>query len=172
MISKELQTKIDDLFKHTRILGEYIFTDDEYQEIKSETKLAIRNTLQTRDIYYAIRVEKIIFITLVELAKRWQSKIVDDNDDDDDSGFWNYIYNELEIDLISDGGFEARVFEILRQIVKRLAPTVGRAYNKKWYYGTLLMHGLAPQKSLYALFDLAYNIYKNDFMFEYSVDDA
>jgi hypothetical protein len=151
-----------------RIVGNMIFDDTEYEELLDKTRRISKDFLygNTNQINY--RNYEIIFVTLIETAKRWK-KI--DYDDNDESGFWDYVFKTI-LGLGKDENYHKIYNEYLR-LIKTLCKEKSIIFvekNKK-YYTTLMLHAFAPDKSIFSFLDLCYNIYKKDLNFNYSSSD-
>ncbi|MDD3960512.1 MAG: hypothetical protein PHT77_01465 [Bacteroidales bacterium] len=163
----ELLQKIDRIFNEHKLLGNYDFTEDEYSILLENVGQLCRDFLYHGSEFEAIH-HKLIFATLVEIAKRWKDS---DNEDDteDNSRFWDYIskflVNENIINQKLYHAFIAVIFQLGRQ---QLVPTV---LTGKRYYSTIMMHSFAPKDSIFSFFELCYNIFKKDLDFGFTTDD-
>ncbi len=85
----ELLQKINKIFIEHKLLGNFDFTEDEYSELLENVGL-LCNSLFIM-VTYLTKHHKLIFTTLVEIAKRWKDS---DNEDDaeENSRFWDYVY--------------------------------------------------------------------------------
>ncbi len=86
-LSEELKDKIASAIKNNRLIGNARFTEEEYHAMLNITRRIWSN--------YAWReFDDVNFVTLVEIAKRWRR---DEGSEADESGFWDYVFDELEL---------------------------------------------------------------------------
>ncbi|GAB6395606.1 MAG: hypothetical protein MdMp024_1918 [Bacteroidales bacterium] len=148
--------------KEHKLIGNQDFTADEYSVIvDAVTELCQNNEFKKTDY-------KLIFFTLVEIAKRWKdSDTVEDNEEN--SGFWRFVFKTLtSIDAYNQtlySQFTSLISEMGRQ---NQIPVV---QTGKKYYATLMMHAFAPKKSIHSFFDLCYTVFKKDLDFGFTSDD-
>ena len=82
----ELLQKIDRIFAENKLLGNYDFTEDEYSALLENVGLLCSSLLSYGNVFEE-NYHKLIFATLVEIAKRW--KDFDNKDDtEENSRFW------------------------------------------------------------------------------------
>lgn len=155
-----LLKKINEIYEQHQVIGEVNFTDEEFIVLSDLSIRAIQKASAMNNKNVSVSESRFIFIVLVEIAKRWN---INDFDDDKDQGFWDFVCKNLEIKNTNEN------YKILTNVIKSL--DVSKATNTKKHYSTVLMHALSPQKSLFAFFDLCYNIYRHDLDFSYSQED-
>lgn len=165
MITTELTQKVENAILDNRLIGNVSFSDDEYEALLEYTRdLSLP---YSRGIGSYLRGDdKIIFVTLVEIAKRWK-KI--DDDENDESGFWEFVFKTV----IGTDGHDAKLYKAYTELIHSLGyhKKILIANTAKKYWATLMMHAFSPIKSIYAFFDLGYNIYKRDLDFNYTDSD-
>ena len=163
----ELLQKIDRIFAENKLLGNYDFTEDEYSALLENVGLLCSSLLSYGNVFEE-NYHKLIFATLVEIAKRW--KDFDNKDDtEENSRFWDYISKHLiNEDYINQKLYQAFTDVISQLGRKHLIPIV---LTGKKYYSTLMMHSFAPKNSIFSFYDLCYNIFKNDLDFGFTNDD-
>lgn len=163
----ELLQKINRIFIENKLLGNYDFTEDEYSALLENVGL-LSNSLLSYGNVFEDKHHKLIFTTLVEIAKRWKDS---DNEDDteENSRFWDYISKHLiNEDYINQKLYQAFT-DVISQLGKQhLLPIV---LTGKKYYSTLMMHSFAPRNSIFSFYDLCYNIFKKDLDFGYTNED-
>ena len=134
-----------------------MFSEDEYSEMLdcvgdlfSNYKSDYRN------------FDALVFVTLVEIAKRWKDS---DSFDNSDGSFWRYVFKTLfgwdEVDQ--------KIRNVFVRIIYSLKIPVVQTGQK--YYATIMMHAFAPQNSMCSFFDLCYNVFKKDLDYGFTVDD-
>jgi len=153
---------------YNHIIGNTVFDDTEYEELLDITRKISKCFLDGSAYHINSREHEIIFVTLIETAKRW--KRIDD-DENDESGFWDYVFKTI-LGLENDQNYQ-KLYKEYRYIIKTLCNdrSVLFAKNKNKYYTTLMLHAFAPDRSIFAFLDLCYNIYKKDLNFNYSSSD-
>lgn len=150
---------VEPVFNENTLIGNHDFTEDEYSLMVDSVGALCDNF--DKNSY------KLIFATLVEIAKRWKQS---DNtkDDEENNGYWDYVFKTLH-----DSDIDQQLCQKYRYVIGWLGtnstiPIVKCGHS---YYATLMMHAFAPKSSLYAFFDLCYNIYKKDLDFGFTPDD-
>jgi len=163
----ELLQKINRIFKENKLLGNYDFTEDEYSELLDNVGLLCNSLLSYGNVF-ADKYQKLIFTTLVEIAKRWKDSDSED-DTEENSRFWDYISKHLiNEDSINQKLYHAFTDVISQLEINDLLPVVSKG---KKYYSTLMMRSFAPRNSIFSFYDLCYNIFKNDLDFGFTNDD-
>lgn len=163
----ELLQKINRIFNEHKLLGNFDFTEDEYSEMLENVGLLCNSLIYNGNEFEA-KHHKLIFTTLVEIAKRWKDS--DNQDDaDDNSRFWDYMSKFL----VNEDNINQRLYHAFTDVISQ----VGRQHllpivlTGKRYYSTLMMHSFAPKNSIFSFFDLCYNIFKKDLDFGFTNDD-
>ena len=163
----ELLQKINRIFNEHKLLGNFDFTEDEYSELLENVGLLCNSLLYYGNVFED-KHHKLIFTTLVEIAKRWKDS---ENEDDaeENSRFWDYISKHL----INEDNINQRLYYAFTDVISQL----GRQHllpivlTGKKYYSTLMMHSFAPKNSIFSFYDLCYNIFKKDLDFGFTNDD-
>lgn len=163
----ELIQKIDGIFKDHKLIGNYDFNEEDFSKMLnyvSESSIKLINQgNEFEEKYY-----KLIFATLVEIAKRWKN-FDGETESDVDSSFWEHIYRFLLCkDLNKQRLYNAFTGIISQMGCKYSVPCVSTG---KKYYSTLMMHSFAPKDSIFSFFDLCYNIFKKDLDLGFTKDD-
>ncbi len=163
----QLLQKINRNFNEHKLLGNFEFTEDEYSELLENVGL-LSNSLLNYGNVFEDKHHKLIFATLVEIAKRWKDS--DDEDDaEENSRFWDYISKHL----INEESINQKLYHAFTDVITQL----GRQHSLpivstgKKYYSTLMMHSFAPKNSIFSFYDLCYNIFKKDLDFGFTTDD-
>jgi hypothetical protein len=163
-LSERILSIIGDSFadKEHKLIGNYDFSDEKYSVMVDEVGCLCQNkNFQETDC-------KLIFLTLVEIAKRWK-EIENEENSEENSGFWRFVFKTLtgidEYNQILYSQFTSLISEMGRQNKIPIVKT-----GKK-YYATLMMHAFAPKKSIHSFFDLCYNVFKKDLDFGFTSDD-
>ena len=165
-VSTELKQKVENAIQGNRLVGNVSFSDEDYERLLEYTRYY---SLRYDNLSY-IGDDKMTFVTLVEIAKRW--KRIDD-DDDSEKGFWEFVvkrllgeeYVDQKLNKLSNV-YRSLIYELGQNGKILFANDVG-----KKYWATLMMHAFAPIKSIYVFLDLGYNIYRKDLGFNYTESD-
>ncbi|HZK69292.1 MAG TPA: hypothetical protein VFC36_06830, partial [Paludibacter sp.] len=151
--------RVEQVFDEKPLIGNNDITEDEYSLMLDSVGKLCDN--------FDKNAYKLIFATLVEIAKRWkQSDNL--NNDDGNSGYWDYVFRTLYGSYI-----DQQLCQKYRNVIYWLGenhkiPVVKGGHI---YYATVMMHAFAPKSSIYSFFDLCYNIYKKDLDFGFTRDD-
>jgi len=161
--------KAKNAINSNHLVGNTIFTDTEYEELLGITRNASKEFLNRYSYQIVRREQEIIFITLIEITKRWK-KI--DDDENDESGFWDYVIKTI-LGIERGSTNYAKLYKAYTEIIDftQMKNDVIFAKEGNKYYRTLMLHAIAPIKSIYAFLDLCYNIYKKDLSFNYTIND-
>lgn len=159
----ELRQQIDIAFDDNKLIGNHEFSDQQYSMMLDW----VSGWCQTGCDFKTLS-PRIVFATLVEIAKRWKETNTFE-EDEENCGFWDYVTK------IISGKEETsqKLYLTLTKIIGHLErnyglTTVGGGHR---YYATLMMHAFAPRKSIYSFFDLCYNVFKADLNFGFTSDD-
>lgn len=151
--------RVEQVFDENTLIGNNNITEDEYSLMLDSVGTLCDNFDKTD--------YKLIFATLVEIAKRWKQS---DNLDGDDgnSGYWDHVFKTLY-----GSDIDQQLCQKYRNVISWLGknskiPVVTCGHH---YYSTLMMHAFAPKSSIYSFFDLCYNIFKKDLDFGFTSDD-
>ncbi len=163
----ELLQKINRIFNEHKLLGNYDCTEDEYSTLLEKVGLLCKSLLSYGNVFET-KHHKLVFITLVEIAKRWKDF---DNEDDveESSHFWDYISRHL----INEDNINPKLYHAFTDVISQLEidvllPVVSKG---KKYYSTLMMHSFSPKSSIYSFYDLCFTIYKRDLDFGFTKED-
>ncbi len=163
----ELLQKIERIFNEHKLLGNIDFSEDEYAFLLDEVGRSCKNFLDFDDKFEETDY-KLIFITLVEVAKRWKDPAAYE-EDEKSSPFWVYICKHL----INQDTFNQKLYHALTKIISVFEQdqSLPIADTGKKYYSTLMMHSFTPKNSIFSFYDLCYNIFKKDLDFSFTNDD-
>ncbi|GHT54974.1 hypothetical protein AGMMS49982_20410 [Bacteroidia bacterium] len=151
--------QIEKVVGEHKLLGYHDFTEDEYSLMVD----SVYNLCDNFDKHSY----KLIFATLIEIAKRWKQSNTATNDDEN-NGYWNYVFKTI---------FSSDIDQQLCQKYRDAISWLGKNSNipvvigGQRYYATLMMHSLVPKKSIYSFFDLCYNVFREDLDFGFTSDD-
>jgi hypothetical protein len=150
---------VEQVFNEKTLIGNHDFSEDEYALMVDSVAALCDN--------FGKNSYKLIFATLVEIAKRWKQTDTTENDAEH-GGYWDYVFKTL---FGSD--IEQQLCQKYRYVISWLGknsniPVVTSGQN---YYATLMMHSFAPKDSIYAFFDLCFVIFKKDLDYGFTRDD-
>lgn len=150
---------VERVFSEETLIGNHDFTEDEYSLMVDSVATLCDNF--DKNSY------KLVFATLVEIAKRWKHSDTTKNDEEN-CGYWDYVFKTLfgsEIDQ--------QLCHKYRNVIRWLGENsiIPIVTNGHIYYATLMMHSFAPKNSIHSFFDLCYNIFKKDLDFGFTRDD-
>jgi hypothetical protein len=150
---------VEQVFNEKTLIGNHDFTEDEYS-LMVDSVGALCDDFDKSSY-------KLIFATLVEIAKRWKQSDTTENEEEN-CGYWEYVFKTL---FGSD--IDQQLCQKYRNVISWLGknsiiPVVTIGQN---YYATLMMHSFAPKSSIHAFFDLCYNLFKKDLDFGFTRDD-
>ena len=152
-------SSVEQVFSEKILIGNHDFTEDEYSLMVDSVGTLYDNFDKTS--------YKVIFATLVEIAKRWRHADITENDEEN-SGYWDHVFKTL---------FGSDIDQQLCQKYRNVISWLGKNCNMpvvtggQHYYATLMMHSFAPKNSIHSFFDLCYNIFKKDLDFGFTRDD-
>ena len=156
----DLLQLIEKVFKEKKLIGNYDFTEDEYS--------LMIDSLSTLYDNFDKNFYKLIFATLVEIAKRWKQSDTTENDEEH-SGYWNFVFKTL----FSLSNIDQQLCQKYRNVIYWLGRNANLPVveSGQHYYATIMMHSFAPKSSIYSFFDLCYNVFKKDLNFGFTTDD-
>ena len=157
--------RVNQVYDEQKLLGYHDFTENEFAEIVEFTGNLCRKLPSYPDHKFGITRYKVIFSTLVEIAKRWHIT----SDTHDNRSFWIFIYRTLTGKEENNQQLYVALTSIIAEMKERYKIPIVITGNK--YYATLMMHSFAPKSSIFSFFDLCYNIFKNDLNFGFTNDD-
>ena len=91
-ISVELAQKVENAILDNRLVGNTFFSDDEYEALLGAVRQFSSYYVYSGGYSINNANERLIFVTLVEIAKRWK-KI--DDDENEESGFWEFVFKTV-----------------------------------------------------------------------------
>jgi len=163
----ELLQKINRIFIEHKLLGNFDFTEDEYSELLENVSL-LCNSLIYNCNFFEDKYHKLIFVTLIEIAKRWKdSENIDDIEDN--SRFWDYVSKYL----VNDNNINQKLYHAFIDAISQLGrnENIPIVLSGQKYYSTIMMHSFSPKNSVFSFYDLCYNIFKKDLYFGFTNED-
>ena len=143
-MKSELLNKVLDAIKEP-IVGNYLFSEDELEDIYTYANGLFRKfgSLSTED-------ECVIFVALVNLAKKW----------DFEGSLLEFLFRKFS----SNKDYHNIIYDRIRETIDGLCnyKKIYQIKCGKYYYGTICSHAFSPSKSINAFFDLCWNVYCQD----------
>ena len=160
MEKEDVFQQIEKVFDKHKLIGNKDFSEDEYAFMVDYVSML--SDRFDKDSY------KLIFVTLVLIAKRWRQQSDNNGNDEEDCGYWEYVFKTL---FGSD--INQQLCQKYRNVISCLGkscsiPIVTSGQN---YYATVMMHSFAPKNSIFSFFDLCYSVFKKDLDFEFTIYD-
>lgn len=121
-------SKADEIFANHRFIGEYDCSDDEYSDILEITRRVSLKCINAYSGCIPVKYYKVIFLTLVEIAKRWkyEDETEDGSDEEDGGGFWNYAFRVILFDEIINQKLYNEFVRIIQFLCDNKRPFVTR----------------------------------------------
>lgn len=165
-MTEELKVKINDSIKE-KFVGNTIFTNDELNEMYNLSSCILRNVANTWGSTIKYSDYSLIFVTLVNIAKEWNSE---------EDAFFEYVYKKLLLREFDDGNYVSgkiytQLVNVITKVCKDRNVFMINSFKKK-YYATLCSHSFAPLSSIESFFDLCWIIYCNDLEEQYIKNDV
>lgn len=157
---KDIFQQIENVFAKHKLIGNKDFSEDEYAFMVDYVSELTDHF--DKDSY------KLIFTTLVEIAKRWKdADIVDESDEN--LGFWNFIFKTLT----GKEEFNQKLYSAFFNVISEMDTlnNIPIVKTGKKYYATLMMHSFTPKDSIFSFFELCYNVFKKDLDYGFTNDD-
>lgn len=146
-------------------VGNYIFTDEELQEIYDETESILKRVLNEYGGEISNVDYSLVFVALVNLAKEWNV--------DEENALFDHFYKRLlgNISTKNTGKVYKQITKIIYSLSKANRIFMLKSYQKK-YYATLCSHSFTPLSSINSFFDMCWEIYCNDLEQQYIRNDS
>ena len=163
----------DGVFRKYPLAGEYVLTDDEANLLYQSASRTVQKVLRG-DTRITVRENVVLVLETIELLKYWSSDLPEEREGS--VSFWDYIFLQY--------GFQAGHSDTARDRLYRhfcgaIRNTLGHykrffspAEKTQQYYTTLLLHALAPQRSIEGLFNILFDFYVENLDFQYVPEDT
>ncbi|MDR2828115.1 MAG: hypothetical protein LBV51_01695, partial [Acholeplasmatales bacterium] len=170
-MEKYLLDKTEEIFQKNKLIGNYDLSEDDYSSFLEKCSFIVNSCINKNPSNVPQTYHKLIFLVLVEITKRWKDEDECDDEESDDNkySYWNYVYKILRI----RSDYFQKAYKMFENIItslgmQKIIPVVEKG---KKYYATIMMHALAPKKSMDAFFELCLNIYKKDLDLSFTESD-
>lgn len=162
----------DGVFKKYPLAGEYVLTDGEAQLLYQSASQTVQKVLRG-DTRITVRENVVLVLETIELLKNWSSDLPEE---EEPVSFWDYIFLQYGFQT---GRSDAARDRLYKHFCKAVRDTLGRykrffapAGKTQRYYTTLLLHALAPQRSIEGLFNILFSFYVENLDFQYVQEDT
>lgn len=163
----------DGVFKTYPLAGEYVLTDGESQLLYQSASQTVQKVLRG-DARITLRENVVLVLETIELLKCWSTDLPEEGEGS--VSFWDYIFLQYGFQA---GRSDAARDRLYRHFCGAVRNTLG--YYKRFfspaektqqYYTTLLLHALAPQRSIEGLFNILFDFYVENLDFQYVPEDT
>ena len=161
------------IFKKYPLAGEYVLTDEEAMLLYQSASQTVQKVLRS-DTRITVRENVVLVLETIELLKSWSCDLPAQGEDS--VPFWDYIFLQYGFQAGRSGAARDRLYA---HFCKAVRDTLGRykrffapAGKTQRYYTTLLLHALAPQRSIEGLFNILFDFYVENLDFQYVPEDT
>ena len=163
----------DGVFRKYPLAGEYVLTDGEAGLLYRSAGQTVQKVLRG-DTRITVRENVALVLETVELLKNWSSDL--SGEGEEPVSFWDYIFLQYGFQAGRSDAARSRLYDHFCRAVR---DTLGRykrffapAGKTQRYYTTLLLHALAPRRSIEGLFNILFNFYVENLDFQYVPEDT
>ena len=160
----------DGVFRKYPLAGEYVLTDGEAQLLYQSASQTVQKVL-VGDTRITVRENVVLVLETIELLKSWSN----DLPDEESVSFWDYIFLQYGFQAGHSEQARSQLYEHFRKAVQNTLGHYKRFFapeGTKRYYTTLLLHALAPRRSIDGLFNILFNFYVENLDFQYVPEDT
>ena len=163
----------DGVFRKYPLAGEYVLTDREAELLYQSASRTVQKVLRS-DTRITVRENVVLVLETIELLKYWSSDLPEEGEEP--VPFWDYIFLQYGVQAGRSDAARSRLYD---HFCKAVRDTLGRykrffapAGKTQRYYTTLLLHALAPQRSIEGLFNILFSFYVENLDFQYVPEDT
>ena len=163
----------DGVLKKYPLAGEYVLTDGEAQLLYQSASQTVQKVLR-RDTRITVRENVVLVLETIELLKYWSNDLPEEGEEP--VPFWDYIFLQYGVQAGRSDAARNRLYDHFRKAVR---DTLGRyrrffapSGKTQRYYTTLLLHALAPPRSIEGLFNILFSFYVENLDFQYVPEDT
>ena len=162
MLNNDINNKIDSVFDEPFLGDSLAFSDEEKSLIYDEVGSLLRRVGEERGETIGRSDYKMVVVALVELTKEWES---------DEDAWLEFISKRL---LGSQFDIRGKIYSQICKCIDSLNG-IGKlfvfdCFTKK-YYTSICSHAFAPKTSVFAFFDMCWEIYCKDLFQQYAPND-
>ena len=163
----------DGVFRKYPLAGEFLLTDGEAQMLYESASQTVQKVLHG-DTHITVRENVVLVLETIELLKCWSNDLTEEGEEP--VSFWDYIFLQYGFQA---GRSDSARSKLYGYACKAVRDTLGHykrffapAEKTQRYYTTLLLHALAPQRSIKGLFNILFDFYVNNLDFQYIPEDT
>jgi hypothetical protein len=176
--------KLYNIIAENPLLGNACLPDDDVSELMARARRSIERFMNTGQ--HERRGDIVIVLALIQIAKTWK-------DSEEDTGrLWDYVFelttesarvrNRWDTGRLWDYVFEqlgyrrsqklyAEFQRIIECVLKKHSRLFLENTSGRDFYSTILLHAIAPHKSVFAFFDFLFEFYKKNLNWTYDEND-
>lgn len=163
----------DGVFKRYPLAGEYVLTDGEAQMLYQSASQTVQKVLRG-DTRVTVRENVVLVLETIELLKYWSNDLPEEGEEP--VHFWDYIFLQYGFQTGRSDAARDRLYKhfcgAVRDTLSRYKRFFAPAGKTQRYYTTLLLHALAPRRSIEGLFNILFNFYVENLDFQYVPEDT
>ena len=163
----------DGVFRKYPLVGEYVLTDGEAQLLYQSASQTVQKVLRG-DTRITVRENVVLVLETIELLKNWSSDLPEEGEEP--VPFWDYIFLQYGFQAGRSDAARGRLYDhfckAVRDTLDRYKRFFAPAGKTQRYYTTLLLHALAPQRSIEGLFNILFSFYVENLDFQYVPEDT
>lgn len=163
----------DGVLKKYPLAGEYVLSDGEADLLYQSASRTVQKVLR-RDTRITVRENVVLVLETIELLKYWSNDLPEEGEEP--VRFWDYIFLQYGFQAGRSDAARSRLYD---HFCKAVRDTLGRykrflapAGKTQRYYTTLLLHALAPRRSIEGLFNILFSFYVENLDFQYVPEDT
>ena len=161
------------IFQKYPLAGEYVLTNGEADLLYQSARQTVQKVL-SNDARISVRENAVLVLETIDLLKCWSNDLAEEGEGS--VSFWDYIFMQYGFQAGRSDAARDRLYAHFRKAVR---DTLGRykrffapAEKTQRYYTTLLLHALAPRRSIEGLFNILFDFYVENLDFQYVPEDT
>ena len=162
----------DGVFKKYPLAGEYVLTRGEAQLLYQSASQTVQKVLRS-DTRITVRENVVLVLETIELLKSWSSDLPQEGEET--VSFWDYVFLQYGFQAGRSDRGRSQLYDHFCKAVRDTLDRYKRFFAPKGtmrYYTTLLLHALAPQRSIEGLFNILFSFYVENLDFQYVPEDT
>lgn len=161
----------DHVFRTYPLAGQFIPTREQQTTVFEYSQSVFRKLMNSGS-RVSPEEEAVLILSTVELLKDWTT---DTQTENGDTSLWHYIYLQFGFHPESAEGTEQRIYQRFCKAIRNTLERYHRFISPSGtmvYYTSLLLHALAPQKSIDNLLNILFDFYVKNLDFQYVPEDT
>lgn len=157
---------VENLFECLPILGMAVFDEEDRKLLSQKANEAFQKL--RNDVRLNNEEQNYLVINTIEQLKKWNPH------EEDDNSLWSYIYKQYGYLERDDSAKNRIIYKGFRDAIKSVMMRYERFFapaGTQRYYSTLMLHTLAPKKSVFNLFDILVRFFEKNLKFQYIAND-